>query len=346
SSSYKYKGGKNYRPYKAPRKPTIQEQREKYQIQRARRDAAFVRWEKEQYYKIVAKSNAIAAQRAGAAVNVVVPYQDAQKCLTGDGGACATTAIGVVPGVGTGGRLAVKGGTKLAATTAARACSFTGTTTVLMGDGTKKPIEDIKVGDKVLATDPETGEQEARTVTHVWVHADSVVDLKLDGEVIATTEDHPFWSVTEQRFERADELGPGEQVLAADGRALDVVGLALASTRQALAYNLTVEGIHTYHVGDSEALVHNTCRIHGNSLDSPRLTTLYRLEDQNGDLLKWGITGKENPERRYTQLFMEDKRMIPIATGSRREMAEAERLFVEYWRGPLNRERWPVRGRG
>jgi len=114
SSSYKYKGGKNYRPYKAPRKPTVQEQREKYQIQRARRDASFVKWEKEKYYEIVGKSNAVAAQRAGAAVNVVVPYQDAQKCLTGDGGACATTAIGVFPGVGTGGRLAVKGTTKLA----------------------------------------------------------------------------------------------------------------------------------------------------------------------------------------------------------------------------------------
>lgn len=41
--------------------------------------------------------------------------------------------------------------------------------------------------------------------------------------------------------------------------------------------------------------------IHGNSLASPRLTTLYRLNDSNGDLLKWGITSRTNPLLRYMQ---------------------------------------------
>ncbi len=142
---------------------------------------------------------------------------------------------------------------------AAMSCSFVGSTTVLMADGTHKPIKDVGVGDKVVATDPETGEQVAKRIEQVFVHHDTVLDLVIDGEVIATTEDHPFWSVTDQRFERADNLGPGERVLAADGRVLDVMGLALKSTRQALAYNLSVEGIHTYHVGDNEILVHNVC---------------------------------------------------------------------------------------
>lgn len=93
----------------------------------------------------------------------------------------------------------------------------------------------------------------------MWVHDDTVMDLVVDGEVIATTEDHPFWSVTDQRFERADQLDPGESVLSADGQALTVTGLTHGSERQTSAYNLTVEGIHTYHVGLSEALVHNDC---------------------------------------------------------------------------------------
>ena len=104
------------------------------------------------------------------------------------------------------------------AETAAKACSFSGATLVLMADGTKKPIEDVQVGDEVIATDPETGEQVAKTVEHVFVHDDTVTDLVVDGEVISTTEDHPFWSVTDQRFERADQLDAGEQVLGADGR--------------------------------------------------------------------------------------------------------------------------------
>jgi hypothetical protein len=50
------------------------------------------------------------------------------------------------------------------ATTAARACSFDGETLVLMADGTKKAISEIQAGDKVIATDPETGEQKSKTV--------------------------------------------------------------------------------------------------------------------------------------------------------------------------------------
>ena len=128
-----------------------------------------------------------------------------------------------------------------------------------MADGSRKPIEDVRVGDKVIATDPETGEQFAKTVEHVFVHNDTVIDLVADGEVITTTEDHRFWSVTDQRFERADELEDGERVLAADGRLITVAGLDLGTARKALAYNLAVEAIHTYHVGQDEVLVHNDC---------------------------------------------------------------------------------------
>ena len=141
------------------------------------------------------------------------------------------------------------------------ACSFSGSTVVLMADGSRKPIDEVVVGDKVIATDPETGEQVAKTVEHVFVHEDIVTDLVIDGEVITTTEDHPFWSVTDQRFERADELVAGEKVLGADGRTINVAGFKLGTAREALAYNLSIEGIHTYHVGDGAVLVHNesTC---------------------------------------------------------------------------------------
>ena len=132
-----------------------------------------------------------------------------------------------------------------------------------MADGTKRAIANVKVGDKVVATDPETGEQEAKTVEHVWVHDDTVTDLVIDGDVITTAEDHPFWSVTDQRFERADELEDGEKVLGADGDAIAVSGLKIGTERDAVAYNLAVEGIHTYHVGDADVLVHNTCDIRG-----------------------------------------------------------------------------------
>ena len=47
--------------------------------------------------------------------------------------------------------------------------------------------------------------------------------------------------------------------MGAYGRVIEVSELQLGTARQVLAYNLTVEGIHTYHVGHAEILVHNVC---------------------------------------------------------------------------------------
>ncbi|WP_460754848.1 polymorphic toxin-type HINT domain-containing protein [Myceligenerans cantabricum] len=137
-------------------------------------------------------------------------------------------------------------------------CSFAGSTLVLMADGTRKPIEDIEVGDEVIATDPETGEQGAREVTHVWVHQDNLFEFEVDGKLIVTTEDHPFWSVTDQTWEDAQRLDRGERVLTADGRAKTVTREVDFGAREVKrAYNLTVAGLHTYHVGHQGILVHN-----------------------------------------------------------------------------------------
>lgn len=131
-----------------------------------------------------------------------------------------------------------------------------------MADGTQKPIQDVKVGDYVIATDPETGERLAKPVLHVFVHEDTVTDLQVDGETITTTEDHPFWSVTDQKFERADQLALGEQVLTGLGEGT-VTNAAGGRERRAITYNLEIQDIHTYHAGASAVLVHNarTCGV-------------------------------------------------------------------------------------
>lgn len=140
------------------------------------------------------------------------------------------------------------------------ACSFAGATPVLMADGSRKPIQDVEVGDQVVATDPETGERVSKRVTHVWVHLDDLFEFEVDGELIFTTDDHPFWSVTDQAWESSRDLDRGELVTTADGRALAVSREVDLRTRTtAIAYNLTVAGLHTYHIGATGVLVHNTC---------------------------------------------------------------------------------------
>ncbi|MBB6569978.1 hypothetical protein HPO96_08075 [Kribbella sandramycini] len=159
------------------------------------------------------------------------------------------------------GGAATKVGAKVLGKLAAKTCSFSGTTNVLMADGSHKPIQDVRVGDQVIAADPETGERAAKAVEHVFVHDDILMDLEVGGGSVTTTEDHPFWSATGKRFERADELVHGEEILSADGTKVRVAGLKPHTSHRAKAYNLSVASIHTYHVlaGDAAVLVHNSC---------------------------------------------------------------------------------------
>jgi Pretoxin HINT domain len=158
------------------------------------------------------------------------------------------------------------------------ACSFGGETRGLMGDGTTKPISEIEVGDMVIAQDPETGEVSARRVSDRWKHDDDLARLEIDGDVVRTTEDHPFWNDTEQEWQRADQLDAGDMVLTADGRRVKV-DVLVGSDGRGSAYNLTVEGLHTYHVlfGSHAVLVHYTCRF----VNGQRVATSDALTEAN-----------------------------------------------------------------
>lgn len=85
----------------------------------------------------------------------------------------------------------------------------------------------------------------------------SFAALTVDGDVIATTEDHPFWNATDESWEAASDLHVGDAILGADGRRARVEQFADPNARPTLAYNLTAQGVHTYHVGPQAVLVHN-----------------------------------------------------------------------------------------
>lgn len=89
--------------------------------------------------------------------------------------------------------------------------------------------------------------------------------------------------------------------------------------------------------GGTDPSGHDTPSIHGNNLNSPRNTTLYELVDaETGDHLKFGITSEPNPLDRYSKTFMDDKEMLILDEGSRREMYELEQSYIlNNPRGPL-----------
>ncbi|WP_410604236.1 polymorphic toxin-type HINT domain-containing protein [Amycolatopsis sp. lyj-90] len=178
---------------------------------------------------------------------------------SGSGGGQAANAGGTSASKGSGG----------GASKGAGCNSFVPGTTVVMADGGHKPIEDVREGEQVLATDPETGDTVARPVTAVIVGEGSknLVEVTVDTDggdragstgVVVATGEHPFWADQQGRWVNAKDLRPGDQVRTDDGKRLSVIATR-AWTQAQKVHNLTVEDVHTYYVtvGSEELLVHN-----------------------------------------------------------------------------------------
>ncbi|MFP8883822.1 RHS repeat-associated core domain-containing protein [Streptomyces mangrovi] len=146
--------------------------------------------------------------------------------------------------------------------------SFTPDTPVLMADGTRKRIEDVRVGDEVLATDLETGESGPRTVTALikGTGEKHLIDLTVDTDgpagtetgTLTATDGHPFWVPSLHRWVDAADLQPGQWLRTSSGTWVQITG-ASARTQRTTVHNLTVDDLHTYYVlaGATPVLVHN-----------------------------------------------------------------------------------------
>ncbi|SFT04947.1 polymorphic toxin-type HINT domain-containing protein [Marininema halotolerans] len=75
-----------------------------------------------------------------------------------------------------------------------------------------KPIEKIKVGDKVLSKDEKTGEVRYKKVKQLFRHqTDAIYTVTVGNEKIQTTAEHPFWVkgkgwVSAKDLQRGDSL--------------------------------------------------------------------------------------------------------------------------------------------
>lgn len=126
-----------------------------------------------------------------------------------------------------------------------------------------KPIEQVQVGDWVLAKDPaEAGPPRACRVTGAFsnytyhvVHI-SVRGVEGSGELQATRE-HPFFSAN-RGWVDAKDLKEGDKLQDTQGRSVIVSALTIED-RTCDTFNLTVDGLHTFYVlaADQPVLVHN-----------------------------------------------------------------------------------------
>ena len=110
-------------------------------------------------------------------------------------------------------------------------------------------IENIRAGDKVISTDPETMETAPKTVLETYIREDSkLIHLVINNEEIITTETHPFY-VNNRGFINAGELVVGDELLDLNGNTLLIESYEIELTDEpTTVYNFQVEDFHTYHV--------------------------------------------------------------------------------------------------
>lgn len=137
---------------------------------------------------------------------------------------------------------------------------FTAGTKVLTDEG-EKNIEDIEVGDKVLAKDENNpdGELAYKEVTQLFRNQrDDIIKLHVGEQIIETTDNHPFW-VEGKGWVFADELQVGDKLQKADGSNLTIDKVEFVKLDEPVTvYNFAVTDYHTYYVTDLGIWVHNT----------------------------------------------------------------------------------------
>lgn len=189
--------------------------------------------------------------------------------------------------------------------------SFSPDTLVLLADGAKRPIAELKAGDRVWSTDPETGRASGQLVQAVLVdHDTDLLDLTITNpadvaSVVHTTAKHPFYRTTATQTSTSDVSGlaatgstanPSDWVDAQDLRPGDRLATPFHDSTAHVAastpvsgtadmWDLTVENTHTFYIATLTAavLVHN-CPMPAAAPRGPEESNggVYVIRDANG----------------------------------------------------------------
>ena len=189
--------------------------------------------------------------------------------LWGDGSECSASGCidpassscsGTCTNIGSGGACNICYGT-----------CFVEDTPVTLADGTKRAIQDLKVGDQIIGWNETTDSLMNATIKQVLIHEFTPATLKSidkiefsSGEILEATDNHPIY-VRDKGWVDVKDLVEGDVVLrTVNGERNDVTVVAIIRdyTVAGVVYNLETTA-HTYIAND--IVVHNKCLL-GDSL--------------------------------------------------------------------------------
>jgi hypothetical protein len=160
-----------------------------------------------------------------------------------------------------------------------------------------RPIESVRVGDRVWSFNHRTGGWELKPVLRLFRndYDGELFTLTVAGTSLTATAGHPFWVLDgvnllarpppdhgpasepgarrPGRWVNAADLRVGDVVLLRDGRAERITRIDVRRERTTV-YNFHVADLHNYAAGSAEVLVHNTSRATRAALKAakPKLT--------------------------------------------------------------------------
>jgi intein/homing endonuclease len=117
-----------------------------------------------------------------------------------------------------------------------------------MADGSRRPIEQLRLGDHVVATNVVTGRTTSREVvgTIIGEGWKKLVEIRVTGaDPITATDGHPFWLPARRSWVPAENLHVGDVLLTPGGRTATVSAVR-ELTRPTRVHNLTVDADHTW----------------------------------------------------------------------------------------------------
>jgi hypothetical protein len=136
-----------------------------------------------------------------------------------------------------------------------------------------KPVEEIKIGDRVLAQHPETGELAYKGVLMTTTRPPSeMLTIRAGKTAVTTTLGHPFF-VVGKGWRMAKQLKEDDWI-AGEGRTLRIRRIEKAEPVE--AYNLVVADFGTYFVGEDRIYVHDNSPLPPTRLDMPGLLAAAR----------------------------------------------------------------------
>lgn len=179
-----------------------------------------------------------------------------------------------------------------------------------MADGSSKPIDQVKVGDKITNAQPGSPATQADTVTAVHI---TYTDHDYDQLTIATptgpatitsTAEHLYWDTTTHTWTPADNLNTGDQLNTPDNGHATILATKHYTATQT-TYNLSVNDVHTYYVEavNTPVLVHNCDgTVSSNGMSEEESSQAQGIVDQLGGHFE----GQETPNMEGIDGYYDD----------------------------------------